>query len=318
VLEEQSGERIGASVDLGSTSVHLLVARLVDHGVEPIIDESVFLGLGAAAGDRGVLGAVGRELLIDALTAYASTGRRAGASDITFVGTEPLRRLADGARIVAEVDAATGVPLHVLSHDEEAFLTLVGVTAGRSVDREMLVVDIGGGSSEFVSIAPGRRAVAAGVRVGAAELTSRIVAHDPPTDAEVAALRAAAREEIAAAPASRPQAVVVVGGTVSNLVKVVPTALVDRELSRTELAAAIRVVRSDPAEVIAANHGIRAARARILGAGAAILEAIAARYGVSAIRVADAGIREGTILAVAHAGVAWRDRLEVLAHGWRS
>jgi exopolyphosphatase/pppGpp-phosphohydrolase len=67
---------------------------------------------------------------------------------------------------------------------------------------------------------------------------------------------------------------------------------------------------------VATQYGLRPARARILGAGAAIVEAIMTRHGVAEVRVAEGGVREGTVLAVAHAGLAWRDQLEHLAHGW--
>ena len=309
---------IGAAVDLGSTSVHLLVAGIVEHRVEPIIDESVFLGLGEAVDAKGLLGDGGRTALVDVLARYASLARDGGSSAVTFVGTEPLRRLADASRIVADVEQGTGVPLHVLSHDEEAFLVLIGVTVGRPVQHNLLVVDVGGGSSELVFVGPERRAEASGLRVGAARLTGQFVANDPPSPAEVAVLRAAAAEAVAAAPPFRPTEVVFVGGPASNLLKVVPGGLASRRLTSGDLGAAFRLAAGESSEVIAARHVLRPARARILAAGAAIVEAIMDRYGVGEVRVANGGIREGTVLAVAHAGGSWRDRLEQLAHGWVS
>jgi exopolyphosphatase/guanosine-5'-triphosphate,3'-diphosphate pyrophosphatase len=311
-----AGEQIGAAVDLGSTSVHLLVAQVVDHRVEPLIDESLFLGLGAAVEARGLLGTEGREGLADALDGYARQAREAHATPITFIGTEPLRRLADAARIVADVDAATGVPLHVLSHEEEAFLTLIGVTEGRAVEHDVLVVDIGGGSSEFVSVGPGRRALAVGVRAGAASLIRGYASGDPPTLAELAALRAVAALAVDTAPMSRPAEVILVGGTASNLLKIVPDGRLTRRLTTADLATAFGVVAGHSAEALVERFLVRPARARILGAGAAIVEAIMVRYGVGEVRVADGGVREGTVVAVAHAGPTWRDQLEELAHGW--
>jgi exopolyphosphatase / guanosine-5'-triphosphate,3'-diphosphate pyrophosphatase len=309
---------IGAAVDLGSTSVHLLVAGLVDHRVEPIVDESVFLGLGEAVEARGLLGGAGRTALVDVLARYASLARDSGSSGVTFVGTEPLRRLADAPRIVHEIERGTGLPIHVLSHDEEAFLVLIGVTEGRSVEHDLLVVDVGGGSSELVFVGPERRAEANGLRVGATGLTGQFVSSDPPSPAEVAVLRAAAAQAVAVAPPFRPAEVVLVGGPASNLLKVVPGGLSSRRLTSGELEAAFRLVSAESSEAIAARHVVRPARARILAAGAAIVEAIMERYGVAEVRVADGGIREGTVLAVAHAGAGWRDRLEQLAHGWVS
>jgi len=316
VTGETSGEQIGAAVDLGSTSVHLLVARVVEHRVEPLVDESLFLGLGAAVEAAGVLGDVARAGLSTALSEYAERARTAGAESITFVGTEPLRRLADAARIVAEVEAASGVPLHVLSHEEEGFLTLVGVTEGRPVEHDVLVVDIGGGSSEFVSVGPGQRAVATGVQVGAARLVRGHVSSDPPTVAELAALRAAAAQAIEMAPISRPAEVILVGGTASNLLKIVPDGRLTRRLTSADIGTAFEVVAGHSSDALVERFLVRPARARILGAGAAIVEAIMQRYVVDEIRVADGGVREGTVVAVAHAGPSWRDRLEELAHGW--
>ena len=254
--------------------------------------------------------------LADALAGYALQARQAGAMTITFVGTEPLRRLADAARIVAEVDAATGVPLHVLGHEEEAFVTLIGVTEGRPVEHDVLVVDIGGGSSEFVAVGPGRRAVAVGLRLGAARLTGRHVKKDPPTLDELARLRNAAADAVGAAPPSRPAEVVIVGGTASNLLKIVPDGRLNRRLTTTDLETAFEVVARHSAEALVEQFLVRPARARILGAGAAIVQAIMIRYGAEEVRVADGGVREGTVVAVAHAGSSWRDRLEELAHGW--
>ena len=311
-----ASKRIGAAVDLGSTSVHLFVAGVVEHRVNPLVDESVFLGLGEAVEAMGSLGEAGRQSLVDVLARYASVADDSGAVDTTFVGTEPLRRLADASRIVHDVFRGTGLPLHVLSHEEEAFLVLIGVTEGRPVEHDLLVVDIGGGSSELVLVGPERRAVAAGLRVGATRLTGRFVAADPPTADELGALRAAATDAVAAAPAFRPAEVVLVGGPASNLLKVIPGGPASRRLGSGDVAMALRLAATEPSEEIAARHAVRPARARILAAGAAIVEAIMLRYGVREVRVADGGIREGTVLAVAHAGASWRDGLERLAHGW--
>jgi exopolyphosphatase / guanosine-5'-triphosphate,3'-diphosphate pyrophosphatase len=311
-----ASKRIGAAVDLGSTSVHLLLADVVNHRIEPLLDESVFLGLGEAVEAMGILGGAGRQALVDVLARYASVAADSGAVDPTFVGTEPLRRLADASRIVHEVFHGTGVPLHVLSHEEEALLVLIGVTEGRPVEHDMLVVDIGGGSSELVLVGPERRAVASGLRVGATRLTGRFVAGDPVSPDELATLRAAATDAIAAAPGFRPAEVVLVGGPASNLLKVIPNGPVSRRIASGDLATTYRLLATEPSEEIAVRHALRPARARILAAGAAILEAIMLKYGATEVRVAEGGIREGTVLAVAHAGMSWRDQLERLAHGW--
>lgn len=308
---------IGAAVDLGSNSVHLLVAVIAGHRLRPLIDESAFLGLGAAVDGRAHLGSEARRELAAVLARYASTANDLGAATMTFIGTEPLRRAADGARIVEEMHLATRLPLQVLSHEEEAYLTVIGVTAGWPVEHETLVVDIGGGSSEFCVVAPGESPRAAGLRIGSNRLSTRFVTSDPVTRDAVAAMTAAADEILAEALSSDPAELIVVGGTATNLLKVTAAGASDPRLSRERIAEALDVLLADPAAVTSDRFGINLKRAPILPAGAAIVDALMRHYQVDEVRVSEASLREGAILAVDHAGRAWRDRLPELAHGWR-
>jgi exopolyphosphatase/guanosine-5'-triphosphate,3'-diphosphate pyrophosphatase len=307
---------IGASADLGSNSVHLLVAEIADHRLLPLVDESEFLGLGAAVDARGALGADDRARLVETITRYAATARDHGATEITLVGTEPIRRAADAARIVAEIDLATRIPLHVLTHEEEAYLTLVGVTDGRPVADETLAVDIGGGSSEFCAVAPGGIARASGVRLGSNRLTADHVVADPPTPDELEAMAAAADAVLERALEAAPHEVIAVGGTASNLLKVAPGGSGDLLVTRGRLVAAVSTLMSAPSADISERFAINPTRARILPAGAVIMGALMRRYRVEELRVSEASLREGAIHAVRHAGAAWRDRLPELAHGW--
>ncbi|MEO5939319.1 MAG: hypothetical protein ABIQ76_00385, partial [Candidatus Limnocylindrales bacterium] len=176
----------------------------------------------------------------------------------------------------------------------------------------------GGGSSELVEIGPGRLARAAGVQVGAGRLTRRIVDRDPPTWEDFSALVNAADEAFDWQP-RQPAEVVFVGGTASNLLKLLRrVGNPDRgdHLDRAALDQAREIVASAPAEMLAATYAMREARIRLLGAGAAIIETVLDRAGVEAGRVVDTGVREGAIIAADRAGEAWRDRLDELAHGW--
>ncbi len=311
-------QTIVASVDLGSNSVHLLVASITEHRIEPLVDESAFLGLGAAVAERGYLGRLARADLAATLRGYAEQARQLGAVGLTFLGTEPIRRAADAGAVVHEVTLATGVFLLLLSHLEEGFLTIIGVTEGRPVSHETLVVDVGGGSSEFCIADPVQQPRAAGLRLGCARLTDRFATHDPPSASEIAAMRTAAVAAVRDAPAATPAEIVAVGGTASNLLKVAPGAVEDRILTRDRIEQALALLAIEPAAAAAERYRMKPIRARILPAGAAILGAILDHYGVDRLRVSDAGVREGAVLAVAHAGPAWRDRLADLAHGWRT
>lgn len=308
---------VGASVDLGSNSVHLLVAEIHGHELQPLVDESIFLGLGAAVDEQAHLGAARRAELVEALVRYATTARQLGASAITLMGTEPIRRAADAARIVDDVERASGVGLQVLSHEEEAYLTLVGVTLGQPVVHETLVVDIGGGSSEFCAVAAGGLARAAGLRLGSNRLTMRFVRDDPPTPDQLQSMAAAADAILAEALPSEPTDLVAVGGTASNLLKVTAAGVADRILTGARLAEALTTLTARPAAETSERFGVNPTRAGLLPAGAIIVEALMRRYGVDRVRVSEEGMREGAILAAHHGGRAWRDRLPELAHGWR-
>lgn len=309
---------VGATVDIGSNSVHLLVAGLAGHRLLPLLDESVFLGLGSAVVERGYLGPDSRAELTATLVQYAEVARSLGAEIVTILGTEPIRRAADAATIVQEVGVASGSALHVLSHEEEAYLMLIGVTEGLPATHQMLVVDVGGGSSEFCVVDPIRPALAAGLQLGSARLTDRFVRHDPPAPTEVAEMHAAARAIIADAPAARPDEIVAVAGTASNLLKILPEAALDGRLTRARLRAVQAILESESAATISERHLVKPIRARLLAAGGAIMDAIMERYGIDEVRVSEAGIREGAILAADHVGIGWRDRLAELVIGWHA
>jgi len=307
-----------AAIDVGSNSVHLLVASVADQRFDVLADESVFLGLGAAVDGTGQIGARICRRLAVAIHRYVDRARALGAESIVCLGTEPLRRAVDGRAVATSISRLIGLPLHVLEHEEEGYLTLLGVDPGPRPHGQVLVIDVGGGSTEFVVVEPGRSVLAAGVQVGGAQLTSRHVSSDPPTMADIAALREAASEAMKAAPQAQPGAAIVVGGTATNLIRLVPEAQMDRMLTADRLATAINLLVRVPAEAAARTYGLNPVRARVLPAGAAILEAILARYGIDRLETSDASLREGAILALAHGGDAWRTRLPSLAAAWRA
>jgi exopolyphosphatase/pppGpp-phosphohydrolase len=307
---------VAAAVDIGSNSVHLLVAVVSGHRLEPLVDTSEFLGLGEAVDEHGALGQELRGRLVRTLAGYVARARTLGASRVQLVGTQPLRGASDADAAGQEIHAATGEEVVVLTHAEEAFLTLLGVTAGRPVRRNLVLVDVGGGSSEVLWVPVGGDAVAAGLPLGSARLTRRIVSHDPPTPDEIADLQREARRIMEGAPVAEPDELVIVGGSATNVLRIVPSAAIDRRLTPARIAEALQVLAGETAAEAAARHGMREPRARTIVAGAAIVAAVLDRYGMDRARVDEAGIREGLLLATTHAGPDWRENLAWLAHGW--
>jgi exopolyphosphatase/guanosine-5'-triphosphate,3'-diphosphate pyrophosphatase len=310
------GAVITAAIDVGATSVHLLVAEVDGHRIVPLLDESVFLGLGDRITADGHIGAEAAQELVSSLAIYTGSARQLGAGRVTIVGTEPMRRADDAASVVNTVEARTGAAFHVLDHEEEGLLTLLGVTKGRPLTSSLLVVDVGGGSSEFVVVDPQGHVETHGLPLGAARLTRDDVRADPPSLAELDVLRSRVRAIVRDAPDIHPGGLVAVGGTASNLLRLLPSSADDRTLTRRRLTVALSMLAVERSVEAAERHLIRPARARILPAGAIIIDAILERYDASEISVSEEGIREGLALAVATAGVAWRDRLGALVLGW--
>ena len=307
---------VGAAVDIGATSVHLVVARLEERALTIVADESAFLGLGERVDAAHVLGQAYRDELAGALRRFVAIARREGAAHTTLVATEPLRRAADAARTVHELTADLGVPIHVLDHEEEGLLTLLGVTGGRPVGRDLVVADIGGGSTEFVVVGPGHPPRVAGIRIGVARLTARHRDGDPPTPRALEAMERDARAAVATAPDARPDHVVIVGGTATKVLRIAAADPTRVEADAADLRRAREIVLGTTVEALIERYLLRPKRAQLLPAGVAIVEAILERYGTRTVEIADSGIREGAIVAAARAGHAWRDRLRALALGW--
>ncbi|HYN69645.1 MAG TPA: hypothetical protein VEX41_05490 [Candidatus Eisenbacteria bacterium] len=323
--EKLAGERLAgpsaepivrAAIDCGANSVHALVALAQEGRLRPLMDESTFLGLGVAA-RGGRLGAAKISELVATVVRYVDAAQRLGAKQVLVVGTDPFRRARDASTAVAEVTRVTGLELAILSVEEEAMLTLLGVTEGRRVDRSLSVCDIGGGSTEVAILEPGRAPRAVAIHAGSASLPERLNPRDPPTAADIANLRAAAAVAVRRAHLPRTDRFVAVGGTSTNLLRILPVAAADRSLTGERLAEILRVLAEEPAQVVAERHRVNPIRTPLLPAGAAILEAILAQSGTDHVDVVDASVREGLLVVASAAGEAWRSRLPDLASGWR-
>jgi exopolyphosphatase/pppGpp-phosphohydrolase len=314
--------RIAAAIDLGSNSIHLLVAALADGPPLALRDESELLGLGAIVDLEGAIPEADRRAAIEALGRYVALAGSDGADPITLLGTEPLRRAANRSRFCAEVTAAIGRPLEVLSHEEEALLTFLGVTGGAEPSIPTLIVDIGGGSTEIVLYAPGEDPVVGAVPVGSARLTGAFIEDDPPTVGELSAIRSEARRLAAGLPVGHPEHGIVVGGSGRNVLRLVDAfdATGDPAIDpHTEDAIDVRlverafsIVAAHPASELVAGSGLRERRIRQMAAGTALIEAVLLEYRLERLTVSDASLREGAIVAVERAGEGWREHLAAL------
>lgn len=312
--------RIAAAIDVGSNSVHLLVAEVDDDGMKVIRDESSLLVLGAMVDLEGHIPDEGAEAAISALSEYVEAAEDEGAEWIILLGTEPLRRASNRTHFVETVRAATGRELHVLSHEEEAELTVLGVFGGRPPDEPLLVLDIGGGSTEIVLLEPGADPVTGVMPVGSARLTGQHVEDDPPTAEEVEALRAEAHHLLSGMPAGRPRRGVVVGGSGINLIRLTSEPGVRKveegtPIDRARVGRAIDIVMSHPSADLVDTYGLRERRVVQMAAGASLIGATLDCYNLDQLEASDASLREGAIIAWSIAGQGWREDITSLVSG---
>ena len=304
-------------MDVGSNSIHLLVGLVGPGSVRPLVDESELLGLGDVVDREGSIPDDSCDAIVRTLERYAATSAAYGAEAVTFVATEPLRRATNSAEVLARVLAATGRPLHVLSHGAEARLTLLGVTGGARGTGPLMVVDIGGGSTEIIAVGGGAAEPAVGVLpTGSSRLTKALVEHDPPTWFEINALRSESRrlvDLLDLSPATGgPRRCVLVGGTASNLVKLLPApeAGDPRTIDLVDLPACFDLLSRASADSLVVRFAVNRRRAGQLTAGAALVEALLIHYGRERAEISVASLREGAILAVAAAGDEWPASLD--------
>jgi exopolyphosphatase/guanosine-5'-triphosphate,3'-diphosphate pyrophosphatase len=210
-----------AVVDIGTNSTRLLVAE-VDGGLRELARESIVTRLGEGVEATGRLGDEPMARVFAALDSFAPAIE--GAAVRTAVMTSAVRDAANGAQFADAVRERYGLDGATLSGDEEARLTSLGATATRPGDEVVVVIDIGGGSTELVVGTRETLEFHVSTQVGVVRHSERHLSSDPPTAAELAALADDARVAFeAAVPAevrSRPGVAVGVGGTATQLASV--------------------------------------------------------------------------------------------------
>lgn len=287
----------GACVDIGSNTTRLLVAEPDGAGsLRVVCEQRAYTRIGAALHGRDTIPETKREEVIAAVSEQLEVARGHGARAVYGVATAAIRGAANGAALVAELRARTGLEIVVVSGAEEARLAFRGAAGmlAEAVEGPLGVLDVGGGSSEVVvGRAPAAIDWWTSLGLGSGSLAARHLADcDPPHATRLAAARAeveAALDAVAwSCPA--PARVIAVGGSATSLGRVTGP-----RLHPAALADALAVLASAPAAVIAARYGIAPERARLLPAGLVILERLGQRLGAP-VEVGRGGIREGVLL----------------------
>ena len=303
-----------AAVDCGTNSLRLLIAD-VDRRAGRLADvdrrmEIVRLGQGVDATGRLAPEPLARTLRV--LGAYARAVDDACAGRVRMVATSAMRDAANGGEFIRGVTAILGVPPEVLSGDEEARLSFTGATAEFAAARPgdplppYLVVDIGGGSTEFVLGGPDAAGpvAALSVDIGCVRMTERHLHTNPPRAGEVAAATAdidAALDEVAAkVPVSSARTLIGLAGSVTT-VAAIALGLPAYEPARIHLARVPAVTVHDIArDLLGQPYQQRAAipvmhpgRVDVIAAGALVLDRVLARFGFAEVVASEHDILDG-------------------------
>ncbi|MFD3378606.1 MULTISPECIES: exopolyphosphatase [unclassified Streptomyces] len=309
-----------AAIDCGTNSIRLLVAD-VDLATGKFVDldrRMTIVRLGQGVDRTGRLAPDALERTFAACREYAAAIKAHGAERVRFVATSASRDAENRADFVRGVLDILGVEPEVISGDQEAEFSFTGATkelAGRDdLAKPYLVVDIGGGSTEFV-VGEDRVRAARSVDIGCVRMTERHLVHDgvvsdPPSPEQVEAIRADIEAALDLAEESVPlrEARTLVGlagsvTTVSAIAQDLPE--YDSEAIHHSRVSYERV-REITGRLLSATHAERAAipsmhpgRVDVIGAGALVLLSVMERIGAAEVVVSEHDILDGIAYKVA-------------------
>jgi exopolyphosphatase/guanosine-5'-triphosphate,3'-diphosphate pyrophosphatase len=326
-----------AAIDCGTNSLRLLVADVdPEAGRLSDVDRRMeIVRLGQGVDSTGRLAPEALERTLRALRGYARIIGDRSAQAVRMVATSATRDAANAADFVHGVSGVLGLEPEVLSGEEEAYLSFVGATAefgpgSAAAGGPYLVVDIGGGSTEFVvgdGQAPADRAPAGlitgaagrtGVRavsvdIGCVRLTERHLHSDPPRPAEISAAAAdidAALDAVAGTiPVMAARTLVGLAGSVTTVAGLAlglgeydSDRIHHARVSAAQVAAQTRRLLSQTREERAALGVMHPGRVDVIGGGAMVLDQIMRRFGFGEVLASEHDILDGIAWSLA-AGV---------------
>lgn len=305
-----SGHR--AAVDVGTNSCRLLV---VDERGHALVRETEITRLGQGVDARGRLDDRALSRTLEVIDRYHERWQELDvATDaVTIAATSAVRDARDRERFLRAVEERTGVRVVALSGDEEARTTFRGVAARLDVPPPVVVLDVGGGSTELiVGDGDGRVAATVSMQLGSVRVTERLLTDDPPTPEQVRA----ARQEVDArlsdardrllergADPSAGGALVGVAGTVTSLAalhleldRYDPDRVHGSRLSREGADALTERLLALPARERTALGPLAPGREDVIAGGALIVQGVLHRFGYPELVASEADILDGLVL----------------------
>ena len=297
-----------AAIDCGTNSIRLLIADVVGDTLTDVARRMEIVRLGEGVDRTGTLAPAAIARTRRALLGYAAEIAELGVTTVRMVATSASRDASNAADFRDMVRGLLGVDPEVISGDEEARLSFTGAVRGLDAEPPYLVVDIGGGSTEFVT---GRSAIdgAMSVDIGCVRMTERHLRSDPPTADEIAAatadITAAVDEALAAVRGGTAKTLVGLAGSVTT-VTALALHLPEYDPARIHHArVSYDAVAEVTSELLAASVADRLklpvmhpGRADVIGAGALILRIVMERSGQRSVVASEHDILDGIAFAL--------------------
>jgi len=303
-----------AAVDCGTNSIRLLIADVdPDRATLTDVDRRMeIVRLGQGVDTTGRLAPEALDRTLTALSGYAALVRERGAEAVRMVATSATRDAANADEFVRRVTEILGTGPEVLSGDGEARLSFLGATAelGPQVPSPYLVVDIGGGSTEFVLGADGEVTAALSVDIGCVRMTERHLRADPPSGPQIAAatadIAAAIARAAAVVDATQARTLVGLAGSVTTVAGIAldlpgydPERLHHARISAAQVhevtTRLLAQTRAERARIPVMHPG----RIDVIGAGALILDRLMIQLGLAEVLVSEHDILDGIAWSIA-------------------
>ncbi|MBA3741608.1 Ppx/GppA phosphatase family protein [Sporichthya sp.] len=310
-----------AGIDCGTNSIRLLIADLTPDGLVDVDRRMLVVRLGQGVDATGRLAPEALERTFAAARTYAEAIREAGVDRVRFVATSATRDAENAAEFRIGIAEILGIEPEVITGEQEAALSFAGATDGLANDpqggglaRPYLVVDVGGGSTEFVlgDLVHGRGTVQASrsVDVGCVRMRERRLHGDPPNAVEIAAATADidAAIDLAAevVPLKEAQTLIGVAGTVTTIAAIAlgletydPVAIHGSRIPAVtvhEIAARLLAATREERAAISVMHP---GRVDVIGAGALVVDRIVTRLGDLDLVVSEHDILDGIAASIA-------------------
>ena len=282
-----------ACIDVGSNTTRLLVADVEDGRLRELMSQRVFTRIGRSLMGAGKIPREKVDETAEVVSTQARHARELGAKKIAVVATAAIRQAKNRKKLASTVESESGLPLRILSDEEEARFAFVGATKtlGAPVEGTVAVVDVGGGSTELaVGTVVEGVSWSASFRIGSGFLTDSYVRSDPPSEEELRMVRQHVGGTFEGLEVPDVDSAVAVGGSATSLRR-----LVGAELEHETLERSVRILSGTPEAEVAQRFELDPERVRLLPAGILILEEVSDRL-AQPLKIGRGGLREGVIL----------------------